>query len=63
MEDVQFHMSVPKILLTRTLGAFSKSAYLSRFAPVALEDILEARVRGDRRVVVRPTKTGICGSV
>src|SRR5260221_9584253 len=62
MKALQFHMSIPKILLTRTLGMFSKGAYTSRFAPVALDDIPEARVRGERWVVVRPTLTGICGS-
>jgi len=62
MQALQFHMSIPKILLTRMLGLFSKTAYTSRFAPVALEDIPPARVRGDCWVVVRPTLTGICGS-
>jgi len=62
MKALQFHMSVPKILLTRTLGMFSKAAYTGPFAPVALEEIPDARVRGDRWVVVRPTLTGICGS-
>lgn len=62
MKALQFHMSIPKIVLTRALGIFSKKAYTSRFAPVALEEIPDARVRGDRWVVVRPTLTGICGS-
>jgi len=62
MKALQFHMSIPKIMATRTLGMFSKAAYTSRFAPVVLEDIPEARVRGDNWVVVRPMLTGICGS-
>lgn len=62
MKALQFHMRIPSILVTRTLGMFSKSAYTSRFAPVVLEDIPDARVRGDDWVVVRPTLTGICGS-
>src|SRR5262249_34573393 len=62
MKALQFHMSIPKIMATRTLGMFRKAAYTSRFAPVVLEDIPEARVRGDNWVVVRPMLTGICGS-
>jgi threonine dehydrogenase-like Zn-dependent dehydrogenase len=62
MKALQFHMSVPKIMLTRTLGMFSRGAYTGRFAPLALEEIPDARIRGDRWVVVGPTLTGICGS-
>ncbi len=62
MKALQFHMSVPKLVLTRVLGSVSKAAYTSRIAPVALEDIPDARVRGDHWVVVQPTLTGICGS-
>jgi threonine dehydrogenase-like Zn-dependent dehydrogenase len=62
MKALQFQMSVPRIVLTRALGLFSKGAYTSRFAPVQLEEIDDAKVRGDRWVVVRPALTGICGS-
>ncbi len=62
MKAIQFHMNIPKLLLTRALGLFSSTAYTSRIAPVALEEIPDARVRGDHWVVVRPTLTGICGS-
>jgi threonine dehydrogenase-like Zn-dependent dehydrogenase len=62
MKALQFRMSVPRIALTRALGLFSKSAFTSRFAPVQLEEIDDAKVRGDRWVVVRPALTGICGS-
>jgi len=62
MKALQFHMNIPKLLLTRALGVFSKTAYTSGFAPVALEEIPDARLRGDQWVVVRPMLTGICGS-
>src|SRR5262245_20768743 len=62
MKALQFHMNIPKIVLTSTAGLFSKTAYTSGFAPVALEEIPDGRVSGDRWVVVRPTLTGICGS-
>jgi threonine dehydrogenase-like Zn-dependent dehydrogenase len=62
MQALQFHMNIPKLLLTRALGLFSKTAYTSRVAPVTLEEIPDARVRGDQWVVVRPMLTGICGS-
>jgi len=62
MKALQFHMNIPKLVLTRTLGVFSSMAYTSRIAPVTLEEVPDARVRGDHWVVVRPTLTGICGS-
>ncbi len=62
MKALQFHLSLPRIALTRVLGAFSPQAYTGRFAPVSLDEIPDARVRGDRWVVVRPVLTGICGS-
>lgn len=62
MKALQFHMNVPRIVLTRTLGLFSKGAYTSGLAPVRLEDIPDARVRDDGWVVVRPVLTGLCGS-
>ncbi len=62
MKALQFHMSIPKLALTRGLGLLSKRAYTSGLAPVRLEEIPDARVRGDRWVVYRPTLTGICGS-
>ena len=49
MKALQFHMNVPKIVLTRTLGLFSKQAYTAGFAPVVLDEIPDARVRGDVR--------------
>lgn len=62
MRALQFRVDVPRIVLTRALGTFSKAAFTSRFAPVQLEEIDDAKVRGDRWVVVRPALTGICGS-
>jgi threonine dehydrogenase-like Zn-dependent dehydrogenase len=62
MKALQFRMSVPKIVLTRTLGLFSRNAYTSSIGPVQLDEIPDAQVRGDRWVVVRPALTGLCGS-
>ena len=62
MKALQFRMSVPRIALTRAAGFLSKGAYTSDIAPVSLEEIPDAQIRGDRWVVVRPTLTGICGS-
>ncbi len=62
MEALQFRVSVPKIMLTRALGMFSRSVYTSPLAPVRLEEIPDAVVRGDHWVVVNPTLTGLCGS-
>jgi hypothetical protein len=53
VKALQFRMNIPKLLLTRTLGLFSKTAYTSRIAPVTLEEIPDARVRGDHWVVGR----------
>ena len=62
MKALQFRMSVPKIVLARTAGLFSRNAYTSSIGPVQLEEIPDARVRGDRWAVVRPALTGLCGS-
>jgi threonine dehydrogenase-like Zn-dependent dehydrogenase len=62
MKALQFRMNVPKIALTRALGFFSAGAYTSGVAPVKLEEIPDAKLRGDRWVVLRPALTGICGS-
>ena len=62
MKALQFRMSVPRIVMARTLGMFSRDVYTSGLGAVQLEDIPDARVRGDRWVVVRSALTGICGS-
>ena len=62
MKALQFEMSIPKIILTRTLGLFSYRAFTAGFEPVQLVDIPDARVRGADWVVVRPSLTGLCGS-
>lgn len=53
---------MPRIALTRVLGLFSRTAYTRPRAPVALEEIPDATLRGARWVVMRPALTGICGS-
>jgi threonine dehydrogenase-like Zn-dependent dehydrogenase len=62
MKALQFRMSVPRIVLTRAAGYLWPAAYTSDLAPVRLEEIPDAQIRGDRWVVVRPALTGICGS-
>lgn len=62
MKALQFRMSLPRIALTRVLGAFSPRAYTGPLSPVALEEIPDATLRGDSWLVVRPALTGICGS-
>jgi len=62
MKALQFHMNVPRIVLTRVLGTFNKAAFTGRTAPVRLDEIPDAVLRGDDWVVVRPALTGICGS-
>jgi threonine dehydrogenase-like Zn-dependent dehydrogenase len=55
-------MSVPRIALTRALGLFSRQGYTSAPAPVRLDEIPDATLRGDDWVVVRTALTGLCGS-
>ena len=62
MKALQFRMNVPRIVLARTLGVFSRNVYTSNIGAVQLEEIPDARVRGDRWVVVQPALTGVCGS-
>src|SRR5262245_41482873 len=62
MKALQFHMNVPRIALTRGLGLLWPTVYTSALAPVRLDEIPDATVRGDHWVVVRPVLTGLCGS-
>ncbi len=62
MKALRFHMSVPRIALTRALGLLSKRAFTRSFAPVSLDEIPDARIRHPNAVVVAPALTGICGS-
>jgi len=62
MKALQFHMNVPRIALTRGLGLLWPNVFTSALAPVKLDEIPDATVRGDHWVVVRPVLTGLCGS-
>ena len=62
MQAIQFRLDIPRLVLTRMLGLVSPAAFVSKIAPVALEDVPDARLRADDWVVIRPTLTGICGS-
>ena len=57
MKALQFRMSVPRIALTRVAGYVSPAAYTSELAPVSLEEIPDAKIRGDRWVVFCPAIT------
>jgi len=62
MKAVQFHMSVPRIALTRGLGLLSRKGYTRASAPVRLDEVPDATVRRPDWVVVRTALTGLCGS-
>jgi threonine dehydrogenase-like Zn-dependent dehydrogenase len=44
------------------LGSFYAGGYLSPFGPLRLDDVPDARVLGDRWVVVETALCGVCGS-
>lgn len=62
MKALQFHVGLPRLVLTRTLGFFSRRAFTGPLAPVRLDEIPDAQVRGDDWLVIQPALTGICGS-
>ena len=62
MRALQFEMSVPRIVATRTLGLLSKRAFTAPSAPVRLTEIDDPTVRADDWVIVAPALTGLCGS-
>ncbi len=61
MRALVFRYSLPRLALTRALGALSPRAYVSRFAPLQLEERPDPEPRPGW-AVVRTALAGICGS-
>ncbi len=62
MKTIYLDISVPRILLTRLLGRFSKSAYFARTSPLHLVEMPDPPLPAADWVRVRNRMCGICGS-
>jgi threonine dehydrogenase-like Zn-dependent dehydrogenase len=62
MQALVFTNSVPRIVLTRILGALASRAYVGPTAPIGLREIPTPVLPADDWVVIRATLCGICGS-
>jgi threonine dehydrogenase-like Zn-dependent dehydrogenase len=54
--------SLPRIAVTRLLGAFTPRAYVGALAPLALTDLPEPKLPRDDWVTLRTNLCGLCGS-
>jgi L-iditol 2-dehydrogenase len=62
MKAIQFTLSVPKYLATRTIGSRFKSITVSPLSCVSLKEVPVPVIIGDDWVRIRTIKSGICGS-
>jgi threonine dehydrogenase-like Zn-dependent dehydrogenase len=57
-----FRFDLVRLAAARVLGTVSTRGYLSAVGPLSLEEVPDARVLGDRWVVVETAMCGVCGS-
>ncbi len=62
MKTLYIDISIPRIVLTRILGRFSKSMYYARTSPLHLADLPDPPLPPGAWVRVRNKMCGICGS-
>lgn len=62
MKALTFAFDIPRLALARLFGVFHPSGFLSTLGPLRLEEVPDARVLGDRWVVVETKMCGVCGS-
>lgn len=62
MKTLYIDISIPRILLTRLLGRFSRSAYYAPTSPLHLAELPDPPLPADNWVRVRNQLCGICGS-
>ena len=62
MKTLYIDISVPRIILTRLLGRFSRSAYFAGSSPLLLAELPDPPLPADSWVRVRNQMCGICGS-
>jgi threonine dehydrogenase-like Zn-dependent dehydrogenase len=57
-----FEFDIPRLAAARVLGTLHSRGYLSALGPLRLRDVPDARVLGDRWVIVATEMCGVCGS-
>jgi len=62
MKALTFDLHLPRLAWARALGSVSANGYLNSFGPLRLAEVPDARILGDRWVVVETKACGICGS-
>lgn len=62
MKALVFEFDLARLAAARLLGAFHPGGYLSALGPLRLDSVPDARVLGDRWVVVETAMCGVCGS-
>lgn len=62
MRALTFDFAIHRLATARALGALRASGFLSPLGPVRLSNVPDARLLGDRWVVVETALAGICGS-
>ena len=62
MKALVFEFDVPRLAAARILGSLHSRGYLSALGPLRLRDVPDARVLGDRWVIVATEMCGVCGS-
>ena len=62
MQAITFRYSMPRFALARLSGVATPRAYVSRFAPVQLEEVPQPALPAEDWVILRVVRCGICGS-
>lgn len=62
MKALTFEFNLARLAAARVLGSLRTGGYLSPLGPLRLADVPDARVLGDRWVVVETKMCGVCGS-
>ncbi|MDB4935237.1 MAG: hypothetical protein JWP87_2209 [Labilithrix sp.] len=62
MKALVFRFELARLAVARVLGSVAPRGYLSPLGPLRLEDVPDAKVLGDRWVVVETKMCGLCGS-
>jgi threonine dehydrogenase-like Zn-dependent dehydrogenase len=62
VKALTFDFNVARLASAKALGSVSASGFLGSFGPLRLLDVPDAKLLGDRWVVVQTSACGICGS-
>ena len=62
MKALTFEFAIPRLATAKVLGSAFTSGFLSSLGPVRLSNVPDAKVLGDRWVVIETALCGVCGS-